>query len=117
MRALAARLDAAEAGGIARSRIVIDPGIGFAKTGAQNVALLRRLPILANLGCRILLGVSRNSFIGRLARVEDPRQRGPGTLAALAASAPFPDVIHRVHDVASLAQYLAVQEAIGGDEP
>ena len=109
---LAARVAAAIAGGIARARIVVDPGIGFAKTAEQSVALLRRLPILANLGARVLLGVSRKSFIRRVANVEHARDRGPGTLAALAAVRAFPDPIHRVHDVASCTQFLRIDNAL-----
>ncbi len=116
---LAARVDAAVAGGIERARIVVDPGIGFAKTAEHNLALLRRLPILANLGARVLLGVSRKSFLARLAGPggSDPAARGPATLAASTAARAFPDPIHRVHDVASLRQFLAVETALSGRPP
>ena len=109
---LAERVAAAIEGGIARERIVVDPGIGFAKTAEQSVDLLRRLSVLANLGARVLLGVSRKSFIRRVAGVEDARQRGPGTLAAATAVRAFPNPIHRVHDVAALAQFLRIEQAV-----
>ncbi len=111
-RELASRVAAAVRGGIRRERILVDPGIGFAKTAEGSAALLRRLPILANLGARIVLGVSRKSFIRRFAAVEDARERGPGTLAASAAARAFPDPIHRVHDVASFAQFLRIENAL-----
>lgn len=112
VRELGARIAVAIAGGIDPARIIVDPGIGFAKTAEQNVELLRRLPILANLGCRVLLGVSRKSFIGRLADVADPVRRGPGTLAAAAAARHFAHAIHRVHDVGAAVQFHAVAAAL-----
>ena len=112
VRELAGRIDAAVAGGISRDRIVVDPGIGFAKTAAQNVELLQRLPILANLGCRVLLGVSRKSFIGRMAGVASPEHRLPGSLAAVADALALPNLILRVHDVGSTSQYLRVASAL-----
>jgi dihydropteroate synthase len=112
VRELALRVEAAVAGGIERSRIVVDPGIGFAKTGAQSVELLRRLPILVNLGCRILLGVSRKSFIGRLANEPTPDRRTPGSLAAAAAALAIPGLILRVHDVRATSQFVRVLQGI-----
>lgn len=113
-RELAVRIAHAEAAGISRARIVVDPGIGFAKTAEQNLELLRRLPILANLGCRVLLGVSRKSFIGALAGGLAPASRVPGTLAAMTAARFLPGTIHRVHDVAEAVQALAVTGALCG---
>jgi dihydropteroate synthase len=65
---LAERVNAAEQAGIARANIMIDPGIGFAKTPAQSRELLRRLPLLLNLGCRVLVGVSRKSSVSTMIR-------------------------------------------------
>ena len=113
VRELAARVEAAVARGIDRSRIVVDPGIGFAKTGAQSAELLRRLPILANLGCRVLLGVSRKSFIGRLANEPTPDRRTAGSLAAAAAALALPGLILRVHDVRATNQFVQVMQGIG----
>ena len=112
VRELAVRVETAVAGGIDRARIVVDPGIGFAKTAEQNLELLRRLPILANLGCRILLGVSRKSFIGRLTGELSPAHRLPGSLAASAGALALPNLILRVHDVAATVQFIQVAHAI-----
>ena len=113
LRELAGRIEAAVAGGIDRARLIVDPGIGFAKTAEQNIELLRRLPILANLGCRVLLGVSRKSFIGRIANEPKPARREAGTLAAAGAADVLPHVIHRVHDVRASVQFHAVARVLG----
>ncbi len=111
---LAARIAAAEAAGIERERIAVDPGIGFAKHERHSRELLRRLPILLNLGCRIVVGVSRKGLIGRIAGVEAPKLRLPGSLAAgLAAVAGGASVL-RVHDVAATVQAVRVHEALCG---
>ena len=112
VRELGARIEAAVAGGIERARIIVDPGIGFAKTAEQNVLLLRRLSLFSNLGCRMLLGVSRKSFIGGLTSASAPQRRGAGTLAAMAAARRFADTIHRVHDVAAAVQFHRVATAL-----
>lgn len=109
---LAARLAAAEAAGIPRGRIVLDPGIGFAKTAEQNLALLARLPVLHQLGCHLLVGVSRKSFIGHVTGIADPQERLPGSLAAGLAAAAAGAAILRVHDVAETVQALRVASAI-----
>jgi D-xylose transport system substrate-binding protein len=72
---LAARLDWAEQHGIARERIALDPGIGFGKRIAHNLTLIERLPLLAGLGCRIVVGASRKRFIGELSGVEIAEDR------------------------------------------
>ncbi|WP_428391389.1 dihydropteroate synthase [Lichenicoccus sp.] len=111
---LAASVDRAVAAGIARARIVIDPGIGFAKRPEHSLELLRRLPILANLGCRVLLGASRKGFIGLAAGVPLPAARDPGSLTASLAGLAFPGCILRVHDVPGTVQALRVWQAIHG---
>ena len=73
---------AAERAGIARANIIVDPGIGFAKTAAQNVALLQGLRRFTALGVPILAGVSRKSFIGAYGGEADPALRDPGSIAA-----------------------------------
>ncbi len=112
---LAARIAAAEAAGIAKSRIILDPGIGFGKTIAHNLALLRALSLFHALGCPLLLGVSRKRFIGALgggAALEDARARMPGS-AALAVMAMQQGVqILRVHDIAETQQALALARAV-----
>lgn len=109
---LAARLAACEAAGIARERIALDPGIGFGKTAEHNAQILGTLALYHGLGCPLLLGVSRKSFVAKLSRDEPPRQRLPGTLAATIAGLDAGVQIHRVHDVAEAAQAVAVWRAI-----
>lgn len=109
---LEARILAAEAAGIARAQIITDPGIGFGKTVAHNIALLRGLSLFHALGCVILLGVSRKRFIGTIAGVDQARDRMPGTLAVTLAGVAQGAQIHRVHDVADVAQGIALWNAI-----
>jgi dihydropteroate synthase len=111
-RELAARIDAAVAAGIARARIIVDPGIGFAKTGAQNAALLGRLPILANLGCRVLLGTSRKRVLGELAGVTMAGDRDPGTLVSSLPGLELGNTILRVHNVPMMVQALRVWQGM-----
>lgn len=109
---LAGRIDAAVAAGIARERIAIDPGIGFGKTAAHNLALLRRLPLLAGLGCPILVGASRKSFIGRLSGEAAAAGRVAGSVAVALFAAERGAAILRVHDVAETVQALRVWRAL-----
>lgn len=111
---LAAMVARAEAAGIARDRIVVDPGIGFAKTAAQNVALIARLSVFHGLGCPVLLGASRKKFIGTLAGIDVAADRMPGSLAvALAGVAQGAQVI-RVHDAGATRQALRLWQAVTG---
>jgi dihydropteroate synthase len=106
---LAARIAACEQAGIPRARLIVDPGIGFGKTLAHNLALLGALSIFHALGCPILLGASRKSFIGRLTGAKAD-ERLPGSLAAALVAAAQGVQILRVHDVAATRQALAVWE-------
>ena len=110
---LAGRLEACCAAGIEPGRIALDPGIGFGKTVAHNLEVLDRLALFHGLGCALLLGVSRKSFIGRLSAGEAPKARLPGSLAAALAGLARGVQILRVHDVAETAQALRIWEAIG----
>ncbi|MGB3409230.1 MAG: dihydropteroate synthase [Jannaschia sp.] len=114
--ALAVRIAAAEAAGISRDRIIADPGIGFGKTRAHNLALLRRIGVFHDLGVPILLGVSRKRFIGDIGRAPQADDRLPGTLAVTLAAVAQGIQIHRVHDVAEVAQGLALWAAVTGGE-
>ena len=100
--------------GIARERIVLDPGIGFGKNADQNVEVLRALDRIAGLGFPTMLGASRKSTIGKLTGRE-PRDRVFGTVAttALAVAAGI-DVV-RVHDVAAARDAVAVADAVVRD--
>lgn len=116
---LAGRLAAAEAAGIPRGRIALDPGLGFGKTLEHNLALLHRLPLLAGLGCPLLVGASRKRSIGRLSGAKGGgRARMPGSVAAALFAAARGAAILRVHDVAETVQALRVQQAmLSGDRP
>ena len=110
--ALRARIAVAEAAGIARKNIAIDPGIGFGKTLAHNLTLLARLSLFHDLGLPVLLGASRKRFIGALAAEGDAARRMPGSLAvALAGVAQGMQMI-RVHDVAETRQALSLWQAV-----
>ncbi len=109
---LAATRDAALAAGIAPAAIALDPGFGFAKRGAQNVALLRALPSFRALGHPVLAGVSRKRFIGELAGEPDPARRDPGSIAAALFAAGRGAAILRVHDVPGTVQALRVWQAL-----
>lgn len=111
---LAERIAAAEAAGIPRARIVIDPGIGFGKTLDHNLALLRRLSLFHTLGCALMLGVSRKGFIGRLAGETQPARRAPGSIASGLAGLAQGVQVLRVHDVAETVQAVRVWQAIEG---
>jgi dihydropteroate synthase len=108
---LADRVARAQSAGIPRDRILVDPGIGFGKTRAHNLALIARLSLFHGLGCPVLLGVSRKKFIGVIAGVDQADQRMPGSVAvALAGVAQGAQVI-RVHDVAETRQALRLWQA------
>jgi dihydropteroate synthase len=110
---LADRRDALVAAGITRDRIALDPGIGFGKTAAHNLAILNGLARYRDLKCPLLVGVSRKAFIGQL--IGDPRaDRTAGTIGAALAAARHSVEILRLHDVAAVRQALMVFEAAGG---
>lgn len=102
--ALASRARAAMAGGIAPERIIVDPGLGFGKSLAHNLALMGSLSIFHGLGLPVLLGASRKSFIGRLTGVEAAHDRVAGSLGAALAGLAQGVQILRVHDVAATRQ-------------
>ena len=113
LRAAAAR---ARKAGIAKSQIVLDPGIGFGKSYQQNCELLARLPELARLGYPLLVGTSRKAFIGAILgsakRPLPAEKRMWGTAAAVATSILGGAHIVRVHDVAEMAQVARIADAI-----
>lgn len=109
---LEGQLAAAERAGIERSRLIIDPGIGFAKTLEQNLEILRQLPRFRSLGVPILVGVSRKSFIGRLLNQPDPKGRVWGTAAACCGAISGTADILRVHDVLEMRDVCRVADAI-----
>jgi dihydropteroate synthase len=108
---------AARRAGVAKSQIVLDPGIGFGKSFEQNCELLARLPELARLGYPLLVGTSRKSFIGKALEKSELRagagtDRIWGTAATVAASILQGSHIVRVHDVAEMAQVARVSDAL-----
>ena len=109
---LAERLAAAEAAGVARRGLMVDPGIGFGKRLQHNLALLAGVGELASLNAAVLIGPSRKRFIGELAGESGPQGRMPGTVAACLAAWRRGATIFRVHDVGPLRQALTVAEAI-----
>jgi dihydropteroate synthase len=114
---LAALRDAAVEGGVARGAIALDPGIGFAKSGVHNLALLPRLSTLLGLGHRLVIGVSRKNFIGTLGggrrAAVPPEARDPGSLAAGLFTALLGASVLRTHDVSGTVQAIRVWEGLG----
>jgi dihydropteroate synthase len=110
---LSERLEAAVAAGIAEERVWLDPGIGFGKTAAHNMELLRRLGELRELGRPLVIGTSRKSFIGKVDGSAADERLG-GTIASSVLAAAEGAEVLRVHDVAEVRQALAVATAILG---
>lgn len=106
------RIAAALAIGIEPTKIIIDPGIGFAKNYEQNLEILRKLAEFRCLESPILVGVSRKSFIGRILNQPDPKYRIWGTGAACCAAISFGADILRVHDVKEMQDICRVADAI-----
>jgi dihydropteroate synthase len=109
---LAPRVQIARGAGI--REIIVDPGIGFAKTPAQSIEILRRLQELEALGCPILIGPSRKSFLAELPDMADSHARLEGSLAAAVIGAMNGASIVRVHDVLASRKALNVVDAVKG---
>ena len=108
---LAARVEDCERSGIARERLLVDPGFGFGKTLAHNLALLRGLPALRVEGAGLLVGVSRKRMIGTITG-RDVQARAVGSAAAALLAAQRGADVLRVHDVAETADALRVLAAV-----
>ncbi len=108
------RIEQALALGVEPEQIILDPGPDFAKTPAQTIELLAGVGRLHELGRPLLMAVSRKDFIGALTG-RPPRERLPGTLAALAHGVDAGARIFRVHDVAAAADFLKVRAALAGE--
>ncbi|HYX17407.1 MAG TPA: dihydropteroate synthase [Nostoc sp.] len=106
------QIGVATAAGIDRDKIIIDPGIGFAKNYEQNLEIFRRLRSLSPLNCPILVGASRKSFIGRILNQPDPKARVWGTAAACCAAIFNGANILRVHDVQEMRDVSLVADAL-----
>jgi dihydropteroate synthase len=109
---LKAQADKAIAAGAIPEQIILDPGIGFAKTAAQNIEILKQLPQLRALGYPLLVGPSRKSFIGQILDQPDPKQRVWGTAAACCGAIAGGADILRIHDVAEIRDVCRVADAI-----
>jgi dihydropteroate synthase len=105
---LAARIDAAVAAGIAREKILIDPGIGFGKTLQVNLQLINALALFQGLGCPLMLGVSRKRMIGALSNEAAAGERLAGSIALAVKGADLGAQLLRVHDVAETVQAVRV---------
>ncbi len=110
---LAQRVAAAEQAGVARDRIVVDPGFGFGKTVEHNLALLRSLAEFSSLGVALLVGLSRKAMLGKLTGRE-PQERVHASIAAALLAVQNGAQIVRVHDVAATRDALAVWNAVKG---
>jgi len=109
---LESRIAAAIAAGVDKANIIIDPGIGFAKNYQQNLELLRSLPEFSSLGCSLLVGSSRKSFIGHILNQPNPEARVWGTAATCCAAIAGSADILRVHDVKEMRDVCRVADAI-----
>jgi dihydropteroate synthase len=109
---LAARAEHALSAGVEPENVILDPGIGFGKTLEHNLALLRDLNSLVELGFPVLIGASRKRFIGRITGVEVARDRVSGTVAANVLAYERGATFFRVHDVRPNREALAVAEAV-----
>lgn len=111
---LAARVAVAEAAGIPRAQIMVDPGIGFGKTVDHNLTLLRGIALFHGLGCPILLGASRKRFIGVIGGGETATDRVSGSVAVALHAARQGVQFLRVHDIFATRQALDLEWAING---
>jgi dihydropteroate synthase len=107
------QIELARAAGIAEDRLIIDPGLGFGKRVQDNYEILRRLPEFRGLGCPILIGPSRKSFVGKALNLP-PEQRLEGTAAAVTAAVMNGAHIIRVHDVREMRRVATIAELIAG---
>jgi dihydropteroate synthase len=108
------RIEQAIAAGMLPEQLILDPGPDFSKTPAQTIALLAQMRRLHELERPLLMAISRKDFIGALTG-RSPRERLPGTLAALAHGVDAGAHIFRVHDVAAAADFLRVRAALTGE--
>ena len=109
---LAGRIAACEAAGITRDRILVDPGIGFSKTAEQSARVLGDIALYHSLGCAIVLGASRKSFIAGVSKGEASGDRLPGSVTAVNYALSRGVQVLRVHDVAETVQAIAVWQSV-----
>jgi len=109
---LAQRAEHAVTAGVNRENIVLDPGIGFGKTLEHNLALLRNLDAIVDLGFPVLVGASRKRFIGTITGVQQALDRVSGTVATTVLAYERGATLFRVHDVRPNREALAIAEAV-----
>jgi dihydropteroate synthase len=109
---LAQRAEVAVAAGLRPENVIVDPGIGFGKNLEHNLALLRDLDVLVDLGFPVLVGTSRKRFIGRITGAEEARERVFGTVATTVLAYQKGAKYFRVHDVRANRDALAIAEAV-----
>jgi len=109
---LQTRIEAAIALGLDKSQIIVDPGIGFAKKYDQSLEILRCLSTFRSLGCPLLVGPSRKSFIGHILDQPDPKARVWGTAAACCAAIAGGADVLRIHDVKEMRDVCLVADAL-----
>ena len=110
------RINSAVEGGIKKENIIIDPGIGFGKTRNQNIRLIQKASIFHGLGCPLLYGVSRKSFIGDISGVDKAEDRFPGSIAVALELIRQGVQCIRVHDTAETIQAVSLWEAINDQD-
>ncbi len=113
---LEARLQLALDAGIERAQIILDPGIGFGKTAAHNLALINGLSLFHGLGCPLLLGVSRKRFIGTIGKAPEAGKRAAGSVAVALKGVSQAVQMIRAHDIAEHTQAFALWEAMLNQE-
>lgn len=116
-RELRARMETALTAGLPEAHLFLDPGIGFAKTWRQNLALLNHLDVLVALGRPLVVGVSRKSFIGQVLGLQNPNDRLFGTAGAVALAVARGARVLRVHDVAEMRDVARVAHAVATARP
>ncbi len=109
------RVELAAEAGIARERILIDPGIGFGKRTEDNLAIMKNINRFVELGHPVLIGASRKRFIGEVLGVDDPCDREAGSMTCAVLAAQAGAAIARVHDVRATVEAIRLHKAIGGD--
>lgn len=98
--------------GVKSEQIILDPGIGFAKTYEQNIEILKNIQQIKKLGYPLLIGTSRKSFIGKILNQNDPQKRGWGTAATCCYAIAQGANILRVHDIAEMADVVKVADVL-----
>lgn len=112
---LAARIAWLQEQGVEHGRIIVDPGLGFGKTLAHNLSILRQLGAFQRHGCPVLIGHSRKGFLGTVVQTKEPAARDLATAVVSAHCARQGVAMLRVHDVAATRQALHIQAALDGD--